>query len=314
MKKIAFLFPGQGSQSVGMGQDIYEAYGFVRELFEMASDIVKINLPKLIFKGEMEDLTQTVNLQPALTVVNLSFLAALQSEQLKPDVTAGHSLGEYSALNASGVLTTEDTIRLVLKRGELMHRESMKHEGAMYAIIGLPIQRVQELVAEAQRNGKVVAVANHNTELQIVITGSPGPLEEVALLAAAQGARTIPLNVSGAWHSDLIKGAEEEFKVFLDTASFSKSEVPVIHNVTADIAMNPDEIKVIMAKQLCNPVRWYSTMCKLIEDNVETFVEVGPGRVLAGLLKKTLPKDYPGKIHNINTIKNLEKFLQEVTG
>lgn len=115
MKKIAFLFPGQGSQSVGMGQDIYKAYGFIRELFEMASDIVKINLPKLIFKGEMENLTKTVNLQPALTVINLSFLAALQREQLKPDVTAGHSLGEYSALNASGVLTTEDTIRLVLK-------------------------------------------------------------------------------------------------------------------------------------------------------------------------------------------------------
>jgi [acyl-carrier-protein] S-malonyltransferase len=296
-----------------MGQDIYEAFGFVRELFEMASDIVKSDLPKLIFKGPMENLTQTVNLQPALTVVNLSFLAAIQNEQLKPDVTSGHSLGEYSALNASGVFTDEDTIRLVLKRGELMHRESIKYEGAMHAIIGLPIQKVQELVNEVQNNQKIVSVANHNTELQIVITGSPDPVNEVSSLAASQGAKTIPLNVSGAWHSDLIKGAEEEFKVFLDTVSFAKSEVPVIHNVTADIATTPDEIKAIMAKQLCNPVCWYSTMCKLIEANVETFAEIGPGRVLAGLLKKTLPKDYPAKIYNINTIKNLETFLQEIT-
>jgi [acyl-carrier-protein] S-malonyltransferase len=314
LKKIAFLFPGQGSQAVGMGQDVYEAYAFVRELFEMASDIVKIDLAKLIFKGTMENLTQTVNLQPALTVVNLSFLTAILNEQIKPNVTAGHSLGEYSALNASGVLTAEDTIRLVLKRGELMHRESMKHKGAMHAIIGLPIQSVQELVTEVQRNGKIVSVANHNTELQIVITGSPDPVEEVSSLAASQGAKTIPLNVSGAWHSELIKGAEEEFKVFLDTASFSKSEIPIIHNVTADTAKNPNEIKAIMAKQLCNPVRWYSTMCKLIETNVETFVEIGPGRVLAGLLKKTLAKDYPAKIYNVNTIKNLEDFLQEITG
>jgi [acyl-carrier-protein] S-malonyltransferase len=190
----------------------------------------------------------------------------------------------------------------------------MKYEGAMHAIIGLPIQRVQELVTEVQRNGKIVSVANHNTELQIVVTGSPDPVEEVSSLAASQGAKTIPLNVSGAWHSDLIKGAEEEFKVFLDMVSFSKSEVPVIHNVTADMAKNPDEIKALMAKQLCNPVCWYNTMCKLIETSVDTFVEIGPGRVLTGLLKKTLSKDYPAKIHNVNTIKNLETFLQEVTG
>lgn len=312
MKKTVFLFPGQGSQAVGMGQDFYQEYDFVREIFDMAEEIAKINLSKLCFNGPLEDLTATVNLQPAITAVNLAALAALEKEGIKPDITAGHSLGEYSALCASGVVSKLDTIKLVDKRGRLMHRESIKHLGAMQAIVGLPMDTVQQIVDEAQPDG-VIAVANHNAERQIVITGAPHPVKKAASLAVSQGARAIPLKVSGAWHSDLIKGAQDEFTDFLNTFAFSAPQKPVIMNVTGDYADNPDEIKALMAQQLCSPVKWYDAMCKLIEGRVEYFVEVGPGRVLAGLLKKILPQDYPCKIHNISSMRRLEQFFKEIT-
>jgi [acyl-carrier-protein] S-malonyltransferase len=312
LKKTVFLFPGQGSQAVGMGQDFYQEYDFVKEIFDMAEEIAKINLSRLCFNGPLEDLTATVNLQPAITAVNLACLAALEKEGIKPDITAGHSLGEYSALCASGVVSKPDTFRLVFKRGLLMQRESTKHKGAMQAIIGLPIDAVQQIVAEAQQDG-VIAVANHNAELQIVITGAPDPVKQAASLAVSQRARAIPLKVSGAWHSDLIKGAEDEFTDFLNTFTFIAPKRPVIMNVTGDLVENPDEIKALMAQQLCSPVKWYDTICKLIEDRVECFVEVGPGKVLAGLLKKILPKDYPCKIYNINSMRRLEQFFKEIT-
>jgi len=294
-----------------MGLDFYQEFDFARELFDMAEEITRINISRLCFKGPMEDLTKTVNLQPAVTAVNLVCLASIEKESRGADISAGHSLGEYSALSASGVISKEDTLRLVFKRGELMHRESTKHEGSMHAIIGLAIDEVQGLVDEVQGDG-VVSVANHNTEHQIVITGAPEQVEKVSSLAALQeGARAVPLKVSGAWHSELIKGAVDEFRDFLDTVSFNTPERAIIHNVTADFGKDPDEIKTIMAKQLCSPVRWFDSMQRLIDEKVEIFAEVGPGRVLTGLLKKILPEDYPCRIYNINSLKNMEQFLKE---
>ncbi len=312
MKKIAFLFPGQGSQAVGMGLDLYQEYDVVRELFDMAEEISKINISKLCFKGPMGDLTQTVNLQPAVTAMNLACLTAIEKEGVRPDICAGHSLGEYSAIRASDIVSREDTFRMVFKRGKLMHREASKNKGAMHAIIGLPIDAVAQIVEKAKEEG-VVAVANHNAEKQIVITGSPGPVEKASSLAASQGAKAIPLKVSGAWHSELIQGAQDEFKDFIESIHFNTPQRPTIFNVTADVESNPDEIKSIMARQLCSPVKWYDAMCKLTAENVEIFVEVGPGKVLTGLLKKTLPKDYPSQTYNVNSMKGLERFLKETT-
>ncbi len=311
MKKIAFLFPGQGSQSVGMGQEFYQEYDIVREIFDMAEEITRIHLSKLCFKGPMEDLTMTVNLQPAVTAVNLACLAVIEKENVAYQYCAGHSLGEYGALCAAGVNTKEDTLRLVHKRGELMHREASKHQGAMHAIVGLPIDEISELASDIQKDG-IVSVANHNTQLQIVITGAPAAVEKVSSLAVTKGAKAHPLKVSGAWHSELIRGAEVEFMEFLDTIAFEPPQKEVLFNVTADAENDPAEIRQIMARQLCSPVRWYDTMKKLMEEEVDIFVEVGPGRVLSGLLKKTLPRDYTGKLYNVANMKQLEKFLNVI--
>ena len=311
MKKTAFLFPGQGSQAVGMGHDFYQEYDVVRELFDMAEEISKIKLSKLCFKGPMEDLTQTVNLQPAVTAVNLACLTVIEKEGITPDICAGHSLGEYSAICASEIVSREDTFRLVFKRGELMHREAEQNKGAMHAIIGLSIDMVEEIVSEAKTAG-VVAVANHNAEKQIVITGAPDPVKKASSIASSHGARAIPLKVSGAWHSQLIQGAQDEFKNFIDSIPFNTPQRPTIFNVTADFEKKPADIKSIMARQLCSPVKWYDSICKLMAEHIEIFVEVGPGKVLTGLLKKILPKDYPCQIFNVNDMKALEQFIKEI--
>lgn len=312
MKKTAFLFPGQGSQSVGMGLDLYREYDVVRELFDMVEEITRINISKLCFKGPLEDLTATVNLQPAITAINLACLTAIEKEKIECDITAGHSLGEYSAMCASAIVTKEDAFRLVFKRGELMHRESIKYKGAMHAIIGLNIDVVEELVNDVQKEG-IVAVANHNAEKQIVITGDPGSVKRVSSLAASYGAKAIPLKVSGAWHSELIKDAQDEFGEFLDDVHFNTPQCPTVFNVTADVTKNIDEVKSILKRQLCSPVKWYDSMLKLMANNVEVFVEVGPGKILTGLLKKIVPKDYPCSIYSVSNMKSLEQFINGIT-
>ena len=311
MKKTAFLFPGQGSQSVGMGQDFYEEFSFVKDIFDMIDEVTRLNISRLCFKGPMEELTRTVNLQPAVTAVNLAILAALEKEGIQPDLTAGHSLGEYAALHASKVLDKENTVKAVMRRGELMHREALKHQGAMVALIGIPFKAVEDLISAVRSEG-VVSIANHNAENQIVITGAPGPVQKVAGLASAQKAKAVALNVSGAWHSDLMKGAEAEFAEFLSAMAFKDAKTPVVQNVTGDLSTGADAIRDHMVEQLCSPVRWYDSVCRLMDLETEVFVEIGPGRVLSNLVKKILPKGCPAKVYSVGDLRGFELFLKEI--
>ena len=310
MKKIAFLFPGQGSQKVGMGQDLARDFDHARDIFTVADRVSGRPIMQLCFEGPMEALTQTVNLQPAVTAVNLAFLAAVQAAGIRPDVCAGHSLGEYSALCAAGVVGAQDCLKLVFKRGELMHREACRNKGAMSAIVGLDIDQVRDIVNQAAKRG-VVAVANHNSAEQIVITGSPDAVAAAGELASAQGARAIALKVSGAWHSPLIEAAESEFAAFMEKIDFQPPVCGLIHNVTAAAESDPKQIRLLMARQLCRPVRWLETVLAMLDQGVDVFVEIGPGRVLSGLLKKIRPKDHPARSYNVYDVKTLAQFIQK---
>jgi len=312
LKKIAFLFPGQGSQAVGMGQELFQEYDVVREIFDAADEIAGAHISRYCFQGPMETLTETVNLQPAITAVNLACLAAIDRAGITGSHSAGHSLGEYSALKSAGVIGMADSLRLVFRRGQLMHRESLRNKGAMSAIVGLDIDAVNELV-EIGRQAGVVSVANHNAKEQIVITGSPEGVASAAEAAKSKGARAIPLKVSGAWHSELIQGAEEEFTAFLDTIAFTTPTNRVIHNVTADACDDGPAIRTLMARQLCSPVRWFDTIGRLMAEEVNVFVEVGPGKVLAGLLKKILPAEYDHRVYTVSNLKTLDAFVSQLS-
>lgn len=306
--RIAFLFPGQGSQYVGMGQDLMERSPEIKNIFEQVDEICQKPISKLCFEGPMQALTVTENLQPAITAVNLACLASLNEAGIKAAVSAGHSLGEYAALVSAGVLGHYDALRLVQKRGELMHREALANPGNMAAIIGIDIHAVQDIVAQA-REDDILAVANHNTAEQIVITGQEEPVSRAIKLVKEKKARAIPLKVSGAWHSNLMKGAVEEFRRFMDDIAFERPESMVLFNATARSETAPEKIKDIMAQQLVSPVKWYEIMAKMLEDGVNSFVEVGPKKVLTGLLKKIVPSDRDIKAHNVQDAQGLEDFL-----
>jgi [acyl-carrier-protein] S-malonyltransferase len=310
-KNIAFLFPGQGSQFIGMGKDMAEHFSEAKEVFDQLDDACNKSMSKLCFEGPLDELTLTVNLQPAITAVNLACLSAVRKAGIHPMVSAGHSLGEYSALAAAESLSHYDALKLVKKRGELMHRESLSNPGTMAAILGMSVEEVEKIVKKAGISG-VLAVGNHNTAEQIVITGEQGPLSDAIEMVKKNGGKAIPLKVSGAWHCLLMEKAVDDFRRFMKDIPFSTPQTTVLFNATAKSETAPEEIKELMAKQLICPVKWYDIILNMLSSGVDTFVEVGPKRVLTGLVKKILPRDTEAKIYNVEDRQSLENFLNAV--
>lgn len=291
MSKTAVLFPGQGSQFVGMGQAFLDTSAEARNLMALAEDICGMPLAKLCQEGPMEDLTRTVHLQPAMTVLNMMTWDALQQAGVQPDFYAGHSLGEYSALYASGVLSAEDTLKLVTERGRLMEREAAANPGGMAAILKLGLDDVHKAVQIGRDVGEVT-VANYNTEMQIVISGEKDAVAAAGTAAAAMGGRAIDLPVSGAWHSKLVAGAVPDFEKVMAGTTFHQPRGTMLFNVTAQPENDPAAIKTVMAQQIASMVRWYEIIMAMHGQGVTTFIEVGPKKVLTGMMKKLLPADH----------------------
>jgi [acyl-carrier-protein] S-malonyltransferase len=313
MSQIAFIFPGQGSQYVGMGQDLFNADPKSRALFELAEATTGLPLKRLCFTGPMEELTLTVNLQPAVTVVNLCLFQSLAAAKVKPAAVCGHSLGEYSALFAAGVLSAGDTLAAVAQRGRLMHREAQKYPGAMAAVIGLTPEKLKGLVQPFIKEGPL-ALANFNTPEQTVISGAPEIVARAGNAAKAEGAKVIPLKVSGAWHSPLMMGANADFGAFMDTLNFQAPTTPLYLNATAAPETNPKILRASMGGQLTSPVRWAELIVNLKATGIDTWVEVGPKNVLTGLVRKILPGEPKENFHNVENRESLEKFLTALKG
>jgi len=311
-RKIAFLFPGQGSQFLGMTKDFREQDQEYAALMAMAEKASGLPLTSLCDEGPMAELTRTLHLQPAMTVANLICHRALVKGGVEPDFCCGHSLGEYGALCAAGVLSAEDTLRLVTERGRLMEREAEAHPGAMRAVVKLGIEDVEEIIAQVREG--VLCVANHNSGQQIVISGETGPVEEAARLVAERGGKAIPLKVSGPWHSELIGGAVADFSAAMAEVDFSAPTLPLFFNVTADTETDPAAIREIMARQISSRVRWFETVQRLMAEEVRVFIEVGPKNVLSGLLKKIIPGDYSYQCYQVDSPDSLGQCLEGMAG
>jgi len=306
--KTAFLFPGQGSQSVGMGKDLVEGFSFAKKIFDQVDEICGKPISSICLEGPMAELTVTDNLQPAITAVSICCMLALNDAGIRADISAGHSVGEYPALVSAGIVTSYDALRLAQKRGELMHREALAHPGGMVAVLGMNMEGVEDLVEEAGRKG-IIAIANHNTEKQIVITGEKEALSFAVELAKERKAKAIPLKVSGAWHSGLMGGAFRDFREFLEGIEFSVPTGRMLFNATASYEDDPEKIREIMARQLLSPVRWYDIINNMLAEGVRVFIEVGPKKVLSNLVGKIVPPESDVKIFSVGDLKGLNDYL-----
>ena len=310
MKKIAFLFPGQGSQVSGMGKDLYEKYDSAKKVFETADKVLGFKISEICFNGTDEELKMTKNSQPAILATSLACLEALKSEiDIVPVATAGHSLGEYGALFTAGVLDMGDAIAITGKRAELMNDAANATNGSMAAVIGLTPDEILEGLKELQNEG-VISVANYNSPAQTVITGEKELIEKSVDILKAKGAkRVIPLAVSGAFHSELMASASEKFAEFVKDYNFKNAEIPVYENVDGMPITDGEELKKRVPVQIRSSVYWTETINGMINEGITTFVELGAGKVLAGLNKKI---NAEVKTYNVYDVASLEETVNEL--
>ncbi len=306
MSNKAFLFSGQGAQFVGMGKDLYDNFDIAKKYFDEAENILNKPIKKIIFEGPEETLKQTENTQPAVMLMSYIAYKILESEGITADAFAGFSLGEYSALTAAGILSFEDGMKIIKARGLIMDEQSKKVDGAMAAIIGLEPEQIEEICKKA---GGTIVPANYNSPSQTVVSGERAAVEKACALAdEAEAMKTVILNVSGPFHSPLLEPAADKLRAALDTVKFNPiGNIKILSNVTADYHSDA-ALKDMLVKQMYSPVRWTKTIEKLAADGCETFIEVGPGKTLTGLMKQI---DRSKKAYAGGTLDAINKIIAE---
>ncbi len=303
MSKIAFIFPGQGAQYCGMGQDFYEKNSTARQIYDKATELLGFSMPQLCFEDQ-DRLDRTEYTQAAMVTTSIAMMRVLEEQGIFPDVAAGLSLGEYCAMAAAGVMSDEDAIRTVRERGILMQEAVPVGIGSMAAVLELNAGQIEEVLAPLQD----VQIANYNCPGQIVISGKKEAVEEASVLLKEAGAkRIVPLNVSGPFHSSMLKEAGEKLAQVLENVQIYDPVIPYASNVTAEYVRSADEVRPLLAKQVSSSVRWQQTMEMMIQDGVDIFIEIGPGRTLSGFMKK-IAKDV--KVLRVEKIEDIEQTVQ----
>ncbi len=309
MKKVAFLFPGQGSQAVGMGKDLYENFEAAKAVFDTADKTLGKSITKICFEGPEEDLKQTVNTQPSIVTMSIAAMEAFKSElDITPDLSAGQSLGEYCAMYAAGVMSLENTLKAIQKRADLM---GATKGGSMAAVLNASEEQLKEALEVGSKAG-YVDVANYNSPSQVVITGADEAVKAASEHLLANGVRrVVPLAVSGAFHSKFMENAGNEFAEFISDFELNNAKLPVITNVDAQATVNADDFRAKMPKQIYSSVHWTQTIQKMVEEGVDTFIEIGPGKVLAGLNKKIASE---AAVYNVFDKASLDATIEALKG
>jgi [acyl-carrier-protein] S-malonyltransferase len=305
MAKLAYIFPGKGSQTVGMGRDLYDNFPAAKSVFEETDDALGFALSEMCFSGDEADLQLTANTQPAILTTSVAAFRVMETENFPmPDFVAGHSLGEYSALVAAGAISFADAVKTVRKRGQYMQEAVPVGVGAMAAILGLDLKTIESACAEAA-NGEICSPANINSPAQIVIAGNAAAVDRAIEILKAKGAkRAIKLNVSAPFHCDLMLPAQEKLARDLSEIEYEDLQFPIIENVTADLNEKGERVKTALTEQVSKPVRWSPSIENLINRGVETFIEVGAGKVLSGLVRQINRDVRCLNVENSESLKN----------